>query len=328
MNLTPAKKKVNLILDYSLTFKKSKTNMQVKKILQGQRPSLSFEFFPPKTQEATNDLLLNIDKLASYAPNYVSITYGAGGTTRHQTHDLVSKLHKDKNIPVVPHLTCVGHSFEELHEILSHYCTMGIQNIMVLRGDPPKKEKSFTPHPQGPRYAKDLVSYIKKNFPHLSIGVAGFPEGHPETPNFIKEMDYLKEKIDAGADYICTQLFFDNHYFFEYQERCDLMGIKVPIIAGLMPITTLSGLKRMCELAEGCKIPARLLKAVKWTNSPEQLEEVGIHWATEQLRELLYRDTAGVHLYTLNKASTIETIFKNLGLNESHQLHSKEDWAL
>jgi methylenetetrahydrofolate reductase (NADPH) len=214
---------------------------------------------------------------------------------------------------VVAHLTAVGASRAELHAILEDYASAGIENLMVLRGDPPRDQPHYTPPADGFRYAADLVAYIKKHFPHMGIGVAGFPEGHPETPNRLLEIEYLKAKVDAGADYICTQLFFDNRDFYDFCERCELAGIQVPILAGIMPITSLSGLKRMAELALGARIPAKLLRAVQRAEDDAAIERIGIHWTTEQVFDLYDHNVKGIHFYTLNRSRPTLKVYEILG---------------
>ena len=291
--------------------------MHIKDILNNNKPSLSFEFFPPKTEKASNALFDSISKLAPLNPAYVSVTYGAGGSTRELTHDLIVKIKKETKITVISHLTCVGASKREIHNILEQYAESGISNIMALRGDPPKVEKKFTPPKDGFAYAGELVSYIKKHFPKMGIGVAGFPEGHPETPNRILEIENLKRKVDAGADYICTQLFFDNNDYFDFVERCEIANINVPIVAGVMPITSLSGMSRMAELALGARVPAKLLRAIERAGQAEAIENLGIHWATQQVLELLDNEIPGIHFYTLNKSKPTLKIYDALGVRAS-----------
>jgi len=218
----------------------------------------SFEFFPPKTEESSRTLFETIKVLSPISPSFVSVTYGAGGSTNELTQNLVVRLKKETPLNVVAHLTSIGVSREDVKLQLERYAEAGIENVLAIRGDPPKGSASFTPALNGFPYASEMVSYIKKHFPHFGIGVAGFPEGHPETPNRMKEMDYLKAKVDAGANYICTQLFFDNRDYYDFCERCELAGIRIPILAGIMPITSLQGLKRMSELALGARVRARL----------------------------------------------------------------------
>jgi len=221
---------------------------------------------------------------------------------------------------VVSHLTCVGSSRDEIYGILENYARSGIENILALRGDPPKGQQEFVQSRDCFDYAADLVSFIKKHFPAMGVGVAGFPEGHPLTPNRLNEIDYLKAKVDAGADYIVTQLFFDNRDFYDFCERCELARIQVPIIAGLMPITSRQGMVRMAELAAGARIPGRLLRSVARASSDENVERVGVHWATEQVRDLIDHQVKGIHFYTLNNSRQTLDIYKSLGVQDSVQL--------
>lgn len=293
--------------------------MLVRDILERRNPSFSFEFFPPKTEEGWDKLFLSIAELVPLKPAYVSVTYGAGGSTRDHTHDLVVRIQKETDLTVVSHLTCIGHTRDDMRQILERYEQNGVNNILALRGDPPKGQKDFVNPPDGFPYAADLVAFIKKNF-KMSIGVAGFPEGHPGTPNRLQEIDYLKAKVDAGADYIVAQLFFDNRDFYDFCERCELAGIHVPIIAGVMPITTYHGMTRMAELAAGSRIPARLLRAVNRAESDEYVGKVGLHWATEQVRDLIDNKVRGIHFYTLNNSKESLKIYESLGVKDSDQL--------
>ena len=300
--------------------------MHISDILNGDKPSLSFEFFPPRSSAASDALYGVISELEPYQPSFVSVTYGAGGATRDLTHDLVIKIKETTGVPPVPHLTCIGHTEEEIDQILQRYADAGVGNILALRGDPPKDEPNYDRSKDAFKFAADLVAFIKKfndsgRHPDprgFGIGVAGFPEGHPTTPNRVKEMRYLKEKVDAGADYICTQLFFDNHDFFDYRERCELEGITIPIIAGIMPVTSLKGMDRMAELAEGARYPAKLIRALKRAGGDaDAVENVGIHYAAQQCAELLDGNVAGIHFYTLNKSRATQQIYSNLGLSRT-----------
>lgn len=288
--------------------------MHISEVLKQREISISFEFFPPKNEEASLDLFRTIQDLSDLNPAYVSVTYGAGGSTRDLTHDLVVKLQEKTGLTIVSHLTCVGSTKDEILTILKRYNTSGIHNIMALRGDPPKGQSEFIKTENGFEFAGELVSFIKKEFPKMGVGVAGFPEGHPSTPNRLKEIEYLKWKVDQGADYICTQLFFNNDDFYDFVERCEIAGIKVPIIAGIMPVTSRKGMARMAELALGSKFPAKLLKALSRAEDDEYAENVGIHWATEQVRDLLDHKIAGIHMYTLNKSKATRKIYDALGI--------------
>jgi len=293
--------------------------MLVKEILNSNRPSLSLEFFPPKTKAGFDKLFQVISDLMQLKPSYASVTYGAGGSTRDDTANLVVQIQKDMGLTVVSHLTCVGSTRDELMSILEKAAESNIENILALRGDIPKGETVWKHIENGFDYAVDFVSFIKKNYPHICLGVAGFPEGHPLTPNRLKEMEYLKAKVDAGADYIVTQLFLDNRDFYDFCERCELAGIHVPVIAGVMPITTRKGMIRMAELAEGARFPAGLLRSVARAENDEYFEKVGIHWAAEQMLNLVNNDVHGIHLYTLNRSRAILQIFKSLGIKDATQ---------
>jgi len=294
--------------------------MHIKNILARNNRCFSFEFFPPRDAEASTQLLDSINDLIPLSPAYVSVTYGALGTTRELTHDLVVRINKETNLTVVSHLTCVGSGKDEIRSVLEKYQASGIENLMALRGDPPEGQKAFVQPKNGFAHAYQLVSFIKKHFPMMGIGVAGYPEGHPETPNRLKELDYLKRKVDEGADYICTQLFFDNRDFFDFCERCEIAGIHVPILAGIMPVTSRRGMMRLAEKTLCVRYPARLLKAIARASSDEYVEKVGIQWATEQVRNLIDSGVKGVHFYTFNKARATRGIYESLGVTNSAQL--------
>jgi methylenetetrahydrofolate reductase (NADPH) len=294
--------------------------MHIRDILQPSKPTVSFEFFPPKTAESQEQLYTTIRDLEKIQPNFVSVTYGAGGSTRELTHELVVRLKTSSTLDPIPHLTCVGHTESEIAAILERYAAAGVSNILALRGDPPRDQPDYDHSRDTFPQASALVSFIKKFRSHpdprgFGIGVAGFPEGHPATPNRLLEMEHLKAKVDAGADYICTQLFFDNHDFYDFRDRCALAGISAPIIAGIMPVTSLGSMKRMAELAGGSRFPAKLLKALQRANgTPEAVREIGLHYATEQCADLLDNGVAGIHLYTLNQSTATREICQRLGL--------------
>lgn len=296
--------------------------MHIRDIMTTNRTTISFEFFPPKTPKAAEALYEAIADLEPLKPSYVSVTYGAGGSTREMTHDLVVRIKESTALVPVPHLTCVCHSEEEIGQILARYAAAGIVNILALGGDPPQNLAGYDRSRDAFQHAADLVRFIRRaehGDPRgFGIGVAGFPEGHPATPNCLLEMDYLKAKVDAGADYICTQLFFDNRDFYDFRERCQLAGIDIPIVAGIMPITSATGMRRMAELAAGSRFPAKLLRALdRAGDDAEAVKRVGIQYATEQCRDLLDNGVAGIHFYTLNKSEATREIFLNLGLKDS-----------
>ena len=297
--------------------------MHILDIFARQATTFSFEFFPPKTAEGAQALFETIRQLEAFRPDFVSVTYGAGGSTREVTHELVVRLKKETALDPVPHLTCVCHGEEDITAILERYAEEGVGNILALRGDPPKGRGDHDWSRDAFRYAAELVAHIRRfnergyhpDRRGFGIGVAGFPEGHPLTPNRLVEMDYLKAKVDAGADYICTQLFFDNHQFYDFRERCELAGIRVPIIAGIMPVTTTQGMRRMAELSGGSVFPARMLKMLaRAGDDAEAVRRVGLHYAAEQCADLLHHGVSGLHFYTLNQSSATREIYASLGL--------------
>jgi methylenetetrahydrofolate reductase (NADPH) len=307
--------------------------MHIRDLLDARATVFSFEFFPPATAAAAGQLYDTIAGLEPLQPTFVSVTYGAGGSTRQLTHDLVVRIKTTTQIETVPHLTCVCHGEREIDEILERYARAGVGNVLALAGDPPRSMPGYDRSPDAFRHAADLVGFIRRfndagRHPDprgFGVGVAGFPEGHPATRNRLLEMDYFKAKIDAGADYVCTQLFFDNRDFYDFRERCVMAGIKVPIVAGIMPVTSLSGMKRMADLAAGSRFPAPLLRAVERAagrahteaGREESVKRVGIHWATEQCRDLLDHEAAGIHFYTLNRSDATRRIYETLGLRGS-----------
>jgi methylenetetrahydrofolate reductase (NADPH) len=300
--------------------------MHIRDIFASDRTTVSFEFFPPKTEADAQALYENIALLEALRPSFVSVTYGAGGTTRQLTHDLVLRLKQTTTLDPIPHLTCVCHNEQEIEEILTKYAEAGVSNMLALGGDPPRDIQNYDRKADAFQHAADLVRFVRQwsergmhpDGKGFGIGVAGFPEGHPGTPNRLEELDQLKAKVDAGADYICTQLFFDNHDFYDFRERCELAGIRVPIIAGIMPITSLGSMRRMAQLALGARFPAKLLRALgRASDDPQAVKHVGVHWATEQCRDLLDNQVRGIHFYTLNRSDATRQIYQNLGLRDS-----------
>ncbi len=300
--------------------------MHIQDILARHRVTSSFEFFPPKSAEAADSLFETIAEMEPLAPSFVSVTYGAGGSTRELTHALVERIRRQTALTPIPHLTCIGHTRAEIQGILERYAAAGVSNILALAGDPPRDQPDYDRSRDDFRHAADLVAFIRGFQGHpqrrgFGIGVAGFPEGHPATPNRLLELDHLKAKVDAGADYLCTQLFFDNRDFYDFRDRCALAGIHVPILAGIMPVASLSGLARMAELAAGARVPAPLLRALhRVADDAEAVRRVGVHWATEQCRDLLDQDVRGIHFYTLNRSQATREIYRTLGLRNSEVL--------
>jgi methylenetetrahydrofolate reductase (NADPH) len=305
--------------------------MHIRDILAAHKTTFSFEFFPPKTDEAAEQLFGHIRELEGLKPSFVSVTYGAGGSTRERTHNLVVRIKETTALDAVPHLTCVAHGEAEIAAILERYAAAKVSNILALGGDLPKDAAGavYDRRKDAFGHAGDLVAFIRRfnatdkhsDQRGFGIGVAGFPEGHPATPNRVLEMEYLKRKVDAGADYIVTQLFFENRDFYDFRERCELAGITVPILAGLMPITSLGTYKRIPELALGARYPARLQRAMlRAGGDAEAVKNVGLHWATEQARDLLDHQVRGIHFYTLNHSHATREIYRALGVKDSASL--------
>jgi methylenetetrahydrofolate reductase (NADPH) len=296
--------------------------MHIADIMAQDSPTFSFEFFPPKTPSAAETLYKTIRDLEPYMPHFVSVTYGAGGSTRELTHDLVERIQHTTKLDPIPHLTCVCHNEKEIDNILLRYAKAAIGNILALGGDRPQ-DIAYDKSRDSFQHAIDLVKFIRRfnesgTHPDprgFGIGVAGFPEGHPATPNRLAEMDHFKTKVEAGANYIVTQLFFDNRDFFDFRERCALADINVPIIAGIMPVTSMNGLRRIAELAGGARLPAKLLRALqRCENDAESVRRVGVHFALEQCHDLLDNKVAGIHFYTLNRSDATRIIFDSLGI--------------
>lgn len=279
------------------------TKISIEDRFQSTQPVLSAEFFPPKSDSSAVLLLQAADELRELALDFVSITYGAGGSTRSRTLKYARQLADEYGYSVMPHLTCVGHSREELLDIISEFKSAGLSKIMALRGDPPKGQTDFTPHPQGLSYANELVHLIREVYPECAIGVAGYPEKHPEAISPEIDLLNLKRKVDAGATFITTQLFFDNRYYFTFVEKCRQAGIQVPILPGLMSVTSRSQAIRFCEMC-GTTIPDELDAALLAAgDSAEAVEAVGLDWTYRQALELLEKHAPGLHLYILNRSA-------------------------
>ncbi|MFA6431309.1 MAG: methylenetetrahydrofolate reductase [NAD(P)H] [Candidatus Margulisiibacteriota bacterium] len=290
--------------------------MKVIEALIKDAPALSFEFFPPKTPEQEKNLFDVIGKLKAFNPDFVSITYGAMGTTKDKTIHYAHKIKKEYALAPLMHLTCVAADRHAMEELLSAVAAEGIENILALRGDPPDGEKDFTPPKDGFKYARDLVSFIKKKYPAMCVGVAGFPEGHPSTRDIEKDILYLKEKVDAGADFVITQLFFDNLFFIKFVEKCRKAGISVPIIPGLMPITSLKQINKMIGIC-GATIPKELSAELdKYKDDAEAIKKIGEAHTVKQAKELLSAGVSGIHYFVMNQSDPISQILSTLNLRE------------
>lgn len=279
---------------------------------RGGEPVFSFEFFPPQTDDGRVALLRTIRDLAGLKPAFVSVTYGAGGSTRDRTIDLVTHIKNEIGIEAMAHLTCVGSSRAELEQILDRLEGGGIENVIALRGDPPAGQADFRAHPDGLAHAIDLVKLIRSADRPLCVAAAAYPEGHVENPSREDDLRRLVEKTAAGVDVLITQLFFDNRHYFEFVERARVAGIGVPIVPGIMPITNVAQIERFTRMC-GATIPDALhdrLEPVR--NDNESVVRIGIDHATSQCRDLLRGGAPGIHFYTLNRSRSTRTILEAL----------------
>ena len=285
--------------------------MRIDRILGNRRPVFSFEFFPPKTDDGQRNLEGTLEILKDDTPDYVSVTYGAGGTTRERTVEITKWIKQNLGIEAMAHLSLVGEAEERLVEILGELQAAGVENVLALRGDPPRGETEWTPHPGGLHYSVELIRLVKERF-DFSIGAACFPEVHPEAPDRETDLRYAREKVEAGAGFLITQLFLDNEIYFEFVEAARDAGIGVPIIPGIMPITNLSQIKTITGMC-GATIPAELERELEGrADDPEAVVELGVAYATLQCSDLLARGAPGIHFYTLNKSPATRAILAAL----------------
>jgi len=284
--------------------------MKIRDRLNQKAPSLSFEFFPPKDDIGFWDLYRTIESLKPLEPTYVSVTYGAGGGTRRKTIDLVERIKSHIGIEPMAHLTCVGSTREEIGRVVDELKAHGIENLLPLRGDPPQGESTFVPVEGGFHHANELVAFIRQRHSDLCLGGACYPEGHPEAPNQDIDLVNLKRKVDAGVDFLITQLFFDNADFYHFRERALRAGIHLPIIAGIMPILSVKQIKKFTQMC-GAKIPAALLRQIEAVEDDvEAVRHIGMYHATQQCLDLLENDVAGIHFYTLNRSTATRAMYQ------------------
>lgn len=288
--------------------------MKITEILARRRPAFSFEFFPPKTDSDVADVLSTARRLKTLDPAYISVTWGAGGGTRRKTIDLVSAVQRELSVESVAHLTCVGASREDIDGVLADIASRGVENLLALRGDPPRGAAEFVPHPGGFRHANELIAHIKKSG-DFCVGAAAYPEKHVEAPTPEVDLDNLKRKVDAGADFLITQLFFNNDDFFRFRDRAAARGVACPLIPGLMPVTNLGQLKRFTQLC-GAAIPAGLLQALEAAaDDAEAVIKIGVDHALKQSRGLLADGVPGIHFYTLNRSRSTTDVLTELRKN-------------
>ncbi len=281
-------------------------------------PVFSFEFFPPKTEEGVRQLFQTVEALRPLGPAFVSVTYGAGGSTRARTLEIVTRLKRETEVEAVAHVTCVGASRDEVSSVLDEVAAAGIENVLALRGDPPRGEAAFQPHPQGFRWASELVAFVRSQPRRwrFCIGAAAYPEGHVETRDLARDLQNLKVKVDAGADFLVTQLFFENGHYFRFLERAEAAGIRVPIVPGVMPMTNVEQIERFTAMC-GASIPKLLRGAMEVRRSdPEGALQLGLAYATLQCADLLRRGAPGIHFYTLNRSPSTRAILAALRASE------------
>ena len=289
-------------------------SLQIQEHYQSGRFGLSFEFFPPKTAEGEKRLDTAIRELIRYRPSYMTCTYGAGGSTREKTLEVVSQIRETYQVPVAAHLTCVGSTTDQLRGFLSQAQDLGVDYLVALRGDPPKGESEFKAVEGGLRHANELVSLIRAEFPHFGIAVAGYPEVHVEAPSPEVDLENLKRKVDAGGDIVITQLFYINEDFLRFRDRCEKAGITVPIIPGILPTTGAAHLKRMVENC-GAKLPRDLYEKMSGLgDDPEGERRIGVAHCIRQLEELVKKGVPGFHFYVINKSEPTSEILNSVSL--------------
>src|SRR4051812_24185371 len=285
--------------------------MRIDQLLEDQRPVFSFEFFPPQTDEGMETLKRALYDLKDDEPGFASVTYGAAGTTRNRTVEITKWVKQELGIEAMAHLSCVGEPVERLREILDGIQAAGIENVLALRGDPPRGETEWKPHPGGLHYSTELIELIREQF-DFTVGAACFPEVHPEAPNLDSDLRFAREKVEAGASFLITQLFMDNELYFDFVDAARAAGIEVPIVPGIMPITNVKQIKTITGMC-AATIPAELERELdERAADAEAVTELGVAYATLQCSDLLARGAPGIHFYTLNKSPATRAILAAL----------------
>jgi methylenetetrahydrofolate reductase (NADPH) len=271
--------------------------------------TLSFELFPPKSAATEAAMYDNVEHLMAFQPDVITCTYGAGGSTQHKTLEVISEVKRRFGVRVASHLTCVGSTVDQLRSYLREASDRGVENIVALRGDPPKGQTEFQAVEGCLRYANELLALVKKEFPSYGIAVAGYPETHQEAPSFDVDLLNLKRKVAAGADVIITQLFYDNADFFRFRDACEQLGIRVPIIPGILPVTNLGQIQRITSLCKA-KLPESFIAKLSEKDDADWQFQVGVEFATQQVQELVDRGIPGVHFYVLNKSPATTAVLQ------------------
>ena len=285
--------------------------MKIRDVLKQREKGVSLEFFPPKSAEGKEGFMKVVSELAGYAPLYVSVTYGAGGSTRERTANTLKWIRNETDLTVMSHLTCIGATRESMDSLLRDYMANGIDNVLALRGDPPRNMPGSEAAKGEFKFAKDLVGFVG-SYDYFSVAVAVYPEGHFESPDIEKDMEYTKQKVDAGADFAITQMFFDNNYYYDFMDRAEKIGISIPILPGIMPITDC---RKIEEFADFCNatIPAGIKKKMApFLDKPDDMRKLGIEYATEQCKDLRDNGVRYLHFYTMNKSDAVSEIINAL----------------
>lgn len=296
--------------------------MRIIDALSQTTPTLSFEFYPPKDEIGFWDLYKTIESLKPLEPTYVSVTYGAGGSSRRKTIDLVTRIKNDAGMESMAHLTCIGATCDEIGHIVDELKNRGVENMLLLRGDPPRGNASFTPTEGGFQYANELVSFVRARHSDLCLGSACHPEGHPESANCDTDLDNLKRKVDSGTDFLITQLFFNNDDYYAFRDRAVKAGISVPIIAGIMPILSVKQVKKFTQMC-GAAIPIDLLRRIEAVeDDPEAVRHIGMYHSTQQCLKLIKNNAAGIHFYTLNRSTATRAIYQLIKTELPVKIHT------
>ncbi|MFP4455694.1 MAG: methylenetetrahydrofolate reductase [NAD(P)H] [Desulfonatronovibrio sp.] len=288
--------------------------MKISELIPKHKGFISLEFFPPREKSAWPVFFDQVEKLKEINPLFVSVTYGAGGSTQDYTLEIVSKMKNDLGLEPMAHLTCVGASPDKIRGFMRELSAAGVKNVLALRGDPPKGEKNFIPDSDEFQHASDLVSFIRREFPEFCVGVAAYPEGHVEAESLEQDLKFLKNKLDLGGSLAVTQLFFDNDLYFDFLDKARAMGIDKPLIPGILPVTSLNIIKKSISLS-GASLPPGFMESLEDAEKrggPEEVKKIGTQHAIDQVKGLLKGGAPGVHLYTLNKADTCLEIVRTL----------------
>lgn len=286
--------------------------MKIRELLQ-QKRTVSCEFFPPREEDGIPAVFRAIDRVGVYNPDFISVTYGAGGSTRDFTERITMQVKRETDLEVMAHLTCVAQTREEVNGVLERLDEAGVENVIALRGDPPRGQENFVPADGGFGHATELIDHIRSNF-DFGLAAACYPEGHTESPDLDFDIGYAREKVDRGADFLITQLFYDNRYFFEFMERAQRAGIDVPVIPGVLPILNTAQIRRFTSLC-GATIPPELDgKLEQYAEDDNAVRELGVEYASRQVQELWENGVPGVHFYVLNRSYSVSRILANLNL--------------